>query len=131
MEDYIFTNLNLYYPFLSEKMISCEKIGPYELIIKTSDGATTLYDDINHSIRRLPKDSNNMTEQEVTIEFQQRLLRMMLRRNISQSELSRLTSISQSTISSYLTGRALPSFYNLDKIAKALKCSIDEFRYTE
>lgn len=131
MANYIFENMQSYYPFLSERMVSYKKVGPYELIVKTNDGETILYDDVNHSIRRLPRDSNNMTEQEVSVEFRQRLHRLMTRQGVSQLELSELTGIPQSTISNYLTGKFLPGFYNMDKIAKALKCSIDEFRYTE
>lgn len=131
MANYIFENMQSYYPFLSERMVSYKKVGPYELIVKTNDGETILYDDVNHSIRRLPRDSNNMTEQEVSVEFRQRLRRLMTRQGVSQLELSELTGIPQSTISNYLTGKFLPGFYNMDKIAKALKCSIDEFRYTE
>lgn len=131
MANYIFENMQSYYPFLSERMVSYKKVGPYELIVRTNDGETILYDDVNHSIRRLPRDSNNMTEQEVSVEFRQRLRRLMTRQGVSQLELSELTGIPQSTISNYLTGKFLPGFYNMDKIAKALKCSIDEFRYTE
>lgn len=131
MANYIFENMQSYYQFLSERMVSYKKVGPYELIVKTNDGETILYDDVNHSIRRLPRDSNNMTEQEVSVEFRQRLRRLMTQQGVSQLELSELTGIPQSTISNYLTGKFLPGFYNMDKIAKALKCSIDEFRYTE
>lgn len=131
MANYIFENMQSYYPFLSERMASYKKVGPYELIVKTNDGETILYDDVNHSIRRLPRDSNNMTEQEVSVEFRQRLRRLMTQQGVSQLELSELTGIPRSTISNYLTGKFLPGFYNMDKIAKALKCSIDEFRYTE
>lgn len=131
MANYIFENMQSYYPFLSERMASYKKVGPYELIVKTNDGETILYDDVNHSIRRPPRDSNNMTEQEVSVEFRQRLRRLMTQQGVSQLELSELTGIPQSTISNYLTGKFLPGFYNMDKIAKALKCSIDEFRYTE
>lgn len=131
MANYIFENMQSYYPFLSERMVSYKKVGPYELIVKTNDGETILYDDVNHSIRRLSRDSNNMTEQEVSVEFRQRLRRLMTQQGVSQLELSELTGIPQSTISNYLTGKFLPGFYNIDKIAKALKCSIDEFRYTE
>lgn len=131
MANYIFENMQSYYPFLSERMASYKKVGPYELIVKTNDSETILYDDVNHSIRRLPRDSNNMTEQEVSVEFRQRLRRLMTQQGVSQLELSELTGIPQSTISNYLTGKFLPGFYNMDKIAKALKCSIDEFRYTE
>ena len=67
----------------------------------------------------------------MSVEFRQRLRRLMTRQGVSQLELSELTGIPQSTISNYLTGKFLPGFYNMDKIAKALKCSIDEFRYTE
>ena len=131
MANYIFENMQSYYPFLSERMVSYKTVGPYELIVRTNDGETILYDDVNHSIRRLPRDSNNMTEQEASVEFRQRLRRLMTQQGVSQLELSELTGIPQSTISNYLTGKFLPGFYNMDKIAKALKCSIDEFRYTE
>ena len=131
MDDLVFKNMQAYYPLLSDKMVSCKKVSLYELIVKTSDGEAILYDDSSRSIRKLPKDSNNMTEQEVGIEFRQRLRRLMIIKGVSQLELSELTGIPQSTISKYLTGRFLPGFYNMDKIAKALKCSIDEFRYLD
>jgi transcriptional regulator with XRE-family HTH domain len=48
---------------------------------------------------------------------------------ISQCELSERTGITQPSISDYMNGKKLPSFYTVDKIAKALGCSVDAFRY--
>ena len=54
---------------------------------------------------------------------------MMYIKGITQSELSNCTDIPQYLISDYIRGKRTPSFYNVDKIAKALDCSVDELRY--
>ena len=102
---------------------------PWEVIVKRSDGMVVLYDDRTGVVTKLPSDDNNMTPYECGIEFGRRLRKMMTKRQISQQELSEKTGISQSSISYYLTGQKLPSFYNLDKLARVLDCSTDDFRY--
>ena len=70
-----------------------------------------------------------MSEQQCREEFSIRLKRLMYRQGVTQKELSEETGISEMTISNYMNGKRTPSFYNVDKISKALKCSIDIFRY--
>jgi DNA-binding Xre family transcriptional regulator len=101
------------------------------LLVKLNDGGIIKYDDMDHSIRRLGYSSDEMSEDDCRYEFRERLARIMLHKRISQAELSDLTGLTQATISHYLTGRRTPSFYNADKIAKALGCSTDEFRYID
>lgn len=81
------------------------------------------------TIRKLPRDSNNMSEEEYRIEFSMRLKKIMYRKGWTQDDLSEATGITQAMISRYISRKATPSFYNVDKIAKALGCSTDEFRY--
>lgn len=127
----IYENVQLYFPSIAEQAVEYIERTPDILIIKIKDGRTMYYDDIEKTMRQLPKDSNNLTEEEYKREFGFRLREVMYREGITQLELSERTGISQSMLSSYTSGRNIPSFYKVDKIAKALKCSTDELRYVE
>lgn len=122
-------NLETYFPFIAEQAVGYFENGSFELLIELNNGSVVSYDEIEHSIRYLPQDSNNLTEAECKNEFGIRLNRIMRRKGITQFELSEMTGITQPAISNYMTGKTTPSFYNVDKIAKALDCSIEEFRY--
>ena len=93
------------------------------------NGESYLYNDSTNVLTRLPNDRNNMTEEECSKEFGRRLRRIMLIKGVSQLELSELTEISRVLLSRYMNGKSNPGFYNIDKIARALDCSVDEFRY--
>jgi transcriptional regulator with XRE-family HTH domain len=54
----------------------------------------------------------------------------MYLKGVNQQYLSDATGITAVTLSNYMRGKVTPNFYNVDKIAKALDCSIEEFRYT-
>lgn len=124
-----FSNFQQRFPFLAKEVLDWETASDYEILVKLKDGSCLIYDNIDGTIRNLPSDSNHMSETECKKEFGIRLRRLMLIRAITQSELSNITGIQQSAISNYMTGRVIPSFYNADKIAKALGCSMDELRY--
>ena len=87
------------------------------------------YDDRDRTFRSLPSDSKNMTEEEYKRELGIRLRQMMEHRGVTQIDLSEMTGLSQAQISSYITGKVSPSFYIIDRIAKALDCSSDLLRY--
>ena len=101
----------------------------YELIVHLTDGTSVIYDGITGDCRPLPSNARLMSERECTAEFGARLRRIMRRKSCTQSELSARTGISQAMISYYITGKRTPSFYNADRIAKALGCSTDDLRY--
>lgn len=124
-------NFKKIFPSLAKLMIGYREINNFELLVKLDDGSKIVYDDFNKSYRNLPRDSRNMTEQECRKEFGIRLRKTIERKGISQSELSAKTGISQPMISQYILGRKSPTFYRVDKIAKALGCSMDEFRYLD
>ena len=117
------------YPSLVKNAVEYIQDSPTELIIKLNDGSTVLYEDIDQTVRVLPQDSSNMTEQQCRHEFSVRLRQIMFKRGITQKELSEETGISEVTLSHYITGKRTPNFYNVDKISKALRCSIDSLRY--
>ena len=131
MVDYLKRNAEASFPFLVDEAIEVTECGPSQLFIRMADGSAYLYDDFDGAARPLPRDSSNMTETECRSEFSARLRRLMLIKGVSQNELVARTGISQAMISRYMTGRSEPGFYNLDKIARVLECSLEEFRYLD
>lgn len=128
MSNRIYENLRLYFPFIEEEAENIKDCGD-TLIITMKDGRTVLYDDLYKSIRNLPSDPSQATEEQCNAEFIHRLRRIMHRKGVTQGMLAEMTGISERTINRYLNGASQPNFYNIDKIARALDCSIDELRY--
>lgn len=119
----------MYFPVFFEKAVKYRQLDNREVYAELDDGRRVLYDDADNSIRRLPANSRTMTERECLVEFGLRLRKIMNDRGISQIELSERTGISKPVLSLYMNGNRNPGFYNVDKIAKALGCSIEDFRY--
>lgn len=122
-------NFKFYYSFLYNQAIKISEGGPREVIALLSDGTLISYYDRDRTFRSLPSDSKNMTEEEYKRELGIRLRQMMEHRGVTQNDLSEMTGLSQAQISSYVTGKVSPSFYVIDRIAKALDCSSDLLRY--
>ena len=125
----MFESLKSYFPSLAEEVVDYRKENQFELYVRTRDGDSYIFDDGDKTIRRLPNNSRDLTEIECRNEFGRRLRKMMFRKNVTQIELSERTGISQTLLSRYIMGKSNPGFYNVDKIAKALDCSVDDFRY--
>ena len=130
MSNKLFDNFKLNFPLLAIETNRYYETSKYNLAVELQDGTRVLYDDWDGTIRNLPTNSDNLTESEFGFEFGMRLRRLMSRKGVTQMVLSELTGIPQSMISLYMNGKNTPSFYKVDKIAKALNCSVDEFRYT-
>lgn len=129
MANNIYERIKKNMPVLLDGAISYRQLDDFIMIINYEDGTSILYDDFDRSRRRLPSDIDSMSEQECRDEFGERLRRLMYKKRISQEELSEKTGINRTLISRYFHGKTTPSFYNVDKICKALGCSADELRY--
>lgn len=119
----------LYFPFEEEHIVTYKEISPFEVQIEMDDGRYIMYNDLNHSIRQLPDDDKNLTEAQFRTEFSYRLRNKMMQQGLTQFALAERIGTSPSQLSHYLTHRNIPSFYMIDKIAKALGCTIDELTY--
>ena len=129
MHEILLTNFKKQFPCFADHAVEYRKKGPFELVVKLDDGHVISYYDMEQGIRRLPSDDSRLTEEECREEFGIRLYRLMCDKGVTQPELSEMTGITQSNISNYINGRKTPSFYTVDKIARALDCSIEELRY--
>ena len=128
MDDYVYDEFSFNFPSVAKQVLHYYHISDIELIIKLENGEVLSYENINKSLRILP-DSSSLTEEECRREFAIRLKLMMTVKGMNQTALSEATGIQQYLISDYTKGKRTPGFYNLDKIAKALNCSLDELRY--
>ena len=71
----------------------------------------------------------NMDECEWKSEFAKHLSWLMNMKYIDQTTLSRKTGISRMSINNYTTGKSIPSAYNLERIAAAMKCDVTELLF--
>lgn len=124
-----YESAGLYFPETMKKVIDGKNVSHYDIMFHLNDGDTVLYNSADTTIRTLPQNDRELTEEECKKEFGIRLLNIMRRNGVTQSELSERTGLSQPRLSNYITGKVAPTLYTLDKIAKALHCSVDEFRY--
>ena len=124
-----YINFSKYFPSIARDAVRWEMYGPYELVVELRDGSIVAYNDMDNSLRNLPQNSLDMTSDECKKEFGIRLYNMLKYKSMTQQQLSEATGIQQSLISNYINGSVLPSFFAIDKIAKALNCSTDDFRY--
>ena len=129
MNEYLYKNFSMLYPDIAKDVIHIQEGNDFDLYMELKDGSKVAFYDSDETLRYLPKDESSLTEEECRKEFGIRLSRLMRRKGIMQSELSELTGITQASISQYINGRKSPSFYTVDKIARALDCSIEDLRY--
>lgn len=131
MNERVYQTLKLSHPSLLGQVVECIDKGGYEVILKLQDGKKMSLDVIDNSIRILPASSENISDWDLRKEFSIRLQKIMRYKGITQAMLADMADVSRVQIYKYVHGQMFPSFYNLDKIAKALNCSMDEFRYLD
>ena len=130
MTELMFEDFIAYFPSIGTHAIKYWESSTYELSVELDDGTIAIFDYTNKTIRWLSKDDYT-TEQGCKYEFGRRLKRLMFIKGVTQMELADMTGISQTLLSGYITGRVSPSFLKVDKICRALNCSMDELRYIE
>ena len=127
---HLFDDMCVYYSFLTDDAIDWRVTGPNEIIVTLGDSTMVRYNGLTHRYTVLSKnvseDDYFMSEEECKREFGMRLRKCMYERAMSQTRLSELTDISQVMLSKYINGKGLPGYYNISRIARALKCSVDD-----
>ena len=123
VNEYMLQNYIDYFHPRFDEIEDIQEINKCELLIIKTDGTRYIFNDVMSSIRRLPADPDDMTDEQVVFEFMQRFRSMRILRAYNISDLHELTGISMSTLSRYDNGETTPTVINLRKLAKALKCS--------
>lgn len=131
MKDLMFYDFGVNFPSYANRVIDYWEYCTYELGMHLDDGNEMIYDYMNKSIGRSPKYGDELTEQECKNEFGLRLQRILYSKGMTQEDLADAIGISRTMVNHYITGRVNPSFTKVDKICRALKCSMDELRYIQ
>lgn len=117
------------FPSLAAKVKKHKEVLGHEVEVWLDDGRAFIFDEYETTLRAIPAYSKYITEKEFRTEFSYRLRKILKMRQISQITLSDITGISESMIGNYILGKSTPSFYAVDRIAKALNISADDLRY--
>lgn len=121
----------LYFPDLLGKVIHAREYVYLMLLLETNSKYDYFYNLTNNVLIPIPK-----SDQDLDKESFRRIFGVLLRRalecsGLTQEELSEKTGIPQPNISDYLYGKHFPSFYQIDKMAKAMNCSVEDLRYVK
>lgn len=130
MKEYLLKNFELYFPATFSKTISY-KIVDELVYAELNDGTIVRYDDLRNSIKTVKRIDMDLTEQQSRIELSRRIYNRMRRMGMTQYELAAMTGLSEVTISKYMNGKTSPTYFSLSKIAKALKCTLDDLVYID
>ena len=103
--------------------------NPNELIVTFTNGTRLIFCEPENIAYKISSNNTEKSEYDIRLDFSTALRRILYRRDITQKELSELTGISQTTISKYLNRKATPSLYIIDRLTRALGCSINDFNY--
>lgn len=126
----IVNEIGIYDSDLANRICDWYPSGDFEVVLILDDGSKVQYEGLNHTYRWLPeyveRSESLLTEEEYRREFAYKLNRLMESNGYGQADLAKATGISQSAISKYTRGDALPGYYNLMKFSHALNCSVSE-----
>lgn len=108
-----------------DDIVTAEAIAPFEVRVELANGVVGVYDATTKMFCRIRK-GEVITDEEWQREFGRRLNRSLLRAMMTQEDLANAIGVSRQMIVKYINGQAIPSAFNISKIAKALNCSSAE-----
>ena len=121
----------LYFPDLLGEVVHAREYVQFMLLLETNTKYDYFYNITNNVLIPIPKDDKNLDKESFRRIFGVLLRRALERSGLTQEELSQKTGIPQPNISDYLYGKHFPSFYQIDKMAKAMNCSVEDLRYVK
>lgn len=130
MDEYMH-QVYLYFPDLLGEVVHAKEYVQFMLLLETNTKYDYLYNITNNVLIPIPKDDKNLDKDSFRRIFGVLLRRALECSGLTQEELSEKTGIPQPNISDYLYGKHFPSFYQIDKMAKAMNCSVEDLRYVK
>lgn len=121
----------LYFPDLLGEVVHAREYVQFMLLLETNTKYDYFYNITNNVLIPIPKDDKNLDKESFRRIFGVLLRRALECSGLTQEELSEKTGIPQPNISDYLYGKHFPSFYQIDKMAKAMNCSVEDLRYVK
>lgn len=126
IDEWLWSNFVDYFRPDFDKVEDIRKVDMDEILVIYKDGTRWLYNERGNCFRGLPLDPENMTDEEVVFEFMQRFRSVRRSRAYSLTDLHEMTGISLATLSRYDNGETTPTVVNLRKLAKVLRCDLED-----
>ena len=130
MDEYM-RQVYLYFPGLLGEVVHAREYVYLMLLLETNSKYDYFYNLTNNVLIPIPKSDQDLDKESFKRIFGVLLRRALENSGLTQEELSEKTGIQQARISDYLYGKHFPSFYQIDKMAKAMNCSVDDLRYVK
>ena len=131
MDSFLYRYIKMNYPTLivEDNIEDVIEINNYDILVKFKNGNKILFDTFRNQYRYIQYNSDELTDEEWKYEFGIRLNSLINRRRITQEELAERLGTSQTMITRYINGYVIPSARVIDKLAKILNCSTEDFFY--
>lgn len=112
-----------------KRITRCWEYGDMDLIIELDNKKLMFYEFGTTIFReiRLLDGSSEPTEDQWKKTFGYNLSEMMWRGKFSRNELAEAVGLSEAILSKYVNGKAIPRFHIVERLAKTLNCSVDDF----
>ena len=112
-----------------KRITRCWEYGDMDLIIELNNKRLMFYEFGTTIFREihLLDGSSEPTEDQWKKTFGYNLSEMMWRRKISRNELAEAVGLSEAILSKYVNGKAIPRFHIVERLARTLNCSVDDF----
>lgn len=112
-----------------KRITRCWEYGDMDLIIELNNKRLMFYEFGTTIFREihLLDGSSEPTEEQWKKTFGYNLSEMMWRGKFSRDELAEAVGLSEAILSKYVNGKAIPRFHIVERLARTLSCSVDDF----
>ena len=125
--DWLLEEYRLYNP--SAEVESYSQTGPFELTATLKDGKIIRYDSLTNSMRMVNPHYDELIvedEEYFRLSFSRNLRRLMRDKDLSREKLAERSNVSYYGICNYLNSKTTPTFFVVNKLARALDCDPSE-----
>lgn len=124
----IIREYKLWYPTFYERTIDIAITGYHLLLASLDDGNKVEFSLLDNSLRDVThiytNGSDDASEEEWRKRFGDRLKTLLRDRSFKHESFSELLGISRAMLSRYINGKATPSSYVIQRIARVLNCDV-------
>lgn len=129
MYRYLYDEFEMYYKHSGLEVVDWEPIGKNLIVVTYDNGIRAYYDGFSQTTHTVHprKDPREFISDDIYIRrFAWRLSSAFAASSLSRDEISERTGISKASLSGYLNGKSMPSVINAYKLARVLRCPVED-----
>lgn len=126
---YLYNEFEKYYKNNRSEIVGWEPVSKNMIVVYYDNGIRSFYDGITQTVHTVhPRSSGaEFIDDETYIRrFTWRLAAAVGSSGLTRDEISERTGISKASLSGYLNGKTIPSAVTVYKLARVLKCSVED-----